>query len=108
VRAVVGGEVVADTRNGKLLHETGLLPQLYFPLADLRDGLLVPSDHTTHCPFKGDATYRSIRVRVLLDGRPIAETDRPMLLTETGLPNRYIPPQDVRRDVLTRSTTHTV
>lgn len=62
VRALFGGETVLDSRRGRLLHETGLLPQLYVPAADLSAGFLVPTGHTTHCPFKGDATYWSVRV----------------------------------------------
>ncbi|ARQ68542.1 DUF427 domain-containing protein [Streptomyces marincola] len=172
VRALVGGETVLDTRGGHLLHETGLLPQLYVPTADVRSHLLRPSDHGTHCPFKGDAAYWSVHaggrvvedavwaypepvegaewlrgyqalywsaadawfdeeeqvhghlrdpyhrvdvrrsgstVRVLLDGTPVAETSRPVLLSETGLPNRwYVPPEDVRLDLLTGSATRTV
>ncbi|HZZ48302.1 MAG TPA: DUF427 domain-containing protein [Pseudonocardia sp.] len=62
VRAEFAGETLIDTRAGVLVHETGLLPQLYVPEADLRTDLLVATDHSTHCPFKGDASYRSIRV----------------------------------------------
>ncbi|HEY2204637.1 MAG TPA: DUF427 domain-containing protein [Pseudonocardia sp.] len=62
VRAEIDGVTVLDTRDGVLLHETGLLPQLYVPEADLRARLLEPTDHSTHCPFKGDASYRSIKV----------------------------------------------
>jgi uncharacterized protein (DUF427 family) len=39
----------------------------------------------------------------------LAETSRPLLLSETGLPNRfYIPSADVRQDLLEESDTHTV
>jgi uncharacterized protein (DUF427 family) len=62
VRAFVGGEAVVDTRRAKLLHETGHLPVYYFPREDVREDLLEPSQKTTHCPFKGDASYWSIRV----------------------------------------------
>lgn len=62
VRALLAGETVADTVRGMLLHETGYLPVLYFPEGDLRSDLLESSDHTTWCPFKGEATYRSVRV----------------------------------------------
>ena len=55
VRALIGEEVVLDTVRGHLLHESNHLPMLYVPLEDLRG--LAPSDHTTHCPFKGDASY---------------------------------------------------
>jgi uncharacterized protein (DUF427 family) len=62
VRTVFNGETVADSRRVKLMHETGHLPVYYFPEEDIRGDLLEPTDHTTHCPFKGDASYRSVRV----------------------------------------------
>jgi uncharacterized protein (DUF427 family) len=61
VRVMFGGEVVADSRHAKLLHEAGPLPVYYFPMEDVRTDLLEESDHTTHCPFKGDASYWSVR-----------------------------------------------
>jgi uncharacterized protein (DUF427 family) len=61
VRAELAGEVVLDTTRAKLLHETGLLPQVYVPRKDLRQDMLEDSDHQTHCPFKGDASYLSVR-----------------------------------------------
>jgi uncharacterized protein (DUF427 family) len=59
VRALVGEDVVLDSVRGHLLHESNLLPRLYVPLEDLRG--LEPSDTTTHCPFKGDASYLHLR-----------------------------------------------
>ncbi len=39
-----------------------------------------------------------------VNGEVVAETERPKVLFETGLPPRYyIPPEDVREDVLTGS-----
>jgi uncharacterized protein (DUF427 family) len=69
VRAEVDGVTVLDTTRASLLFETGLPAQLYVPEEDVRADLLEPSDTTTHCPFKGDATYRSVRVgdRVITD-----------------------------------------
>lgn len=61
VRALLGGEVVADTTAGALLHETGILPRFYIPEGDLNTELLEPTDHSTHCPFKGDASYWTVR-----------------------------------------------
>ena len=55
MRALIGDRVVLDSVGGRLLHESNHLPVLYVPLDDLRG--LEPSDHTTHCPFKGDASY---------------------------------------------------
>jgi len=62
VRVVFGGETVADSRSVKLLHETGHLPLYLFPQQDVRMDPLEATDHTTHCPFKGDASYRSVKV----------------------------------------------
>jgi uncharacterized protein (DUF427 family) len=164
VRVVFNGETIADSRRVKLLHETGHLPVYYFPMEDVSMDLLEESAHTTHCPFKGDASYWSVRVgdevsenavwsypepietappidgylafywrmmdhwyeedeevfvhprdpyhrvdvlessrrvKVRVNGEVVAETDRPKVLFETGLPPRYyIPPEDVREDVL--------
>lgn len=172
VRAVLNGVIVLDSRRGKLLHETGHLPQLYVPQGDVRTELLERTDHHTHCPFKGDASYWSVgtgdrtaenavwsyaepfesagwlrgymafywdsmdawfdeeeeieghlrdpyhrvdvrasnrHVRVSIDGHVVAETNRPKLLSETGLANRYyIPPEDVHLGLLEPSSTHTI
>jgi uncharacterized protein (DUF427 family) len=34
----------------------------YFPIASVTEGVLVESDHTTVCPWKGTAKYYSIDV----------------------------------------------
>ena len=62
VRAVLAGRTVLDTVRGQLLHESNLLPVLYVPIEDLDAGALEPTDKRTHCPFKGDASYWSLRV----------------------------------------------
>ncbi len=62
VRAEFAGRTVLDTTRGVLLHETAILPQLYVPEQDLDASAFTPTDHSTHCPFKGDATYRSLTV----------------------------------------------
>jgi len=61
IRARLNGETVLDTTRGALLHESGILPRLYLPMDDLRADLLERTDHSTHCPFKGDASYWSVR-----------------------------------------------
>lgn len=172
VRALFGGRTVLDTDRAALLHETGLLPQLYIPQGDVDGQLLEPTEHRTHCPFKGDARYASVRagervaenavwsypepldpagwlaghlafyweamdawfdedeevfghvrdpyhrvdvrptgrrVRVTAGGTEVADTRRALVLSETGLPNRYyLPPQDVHTALLAPSATHTV
>ncbi len=171
VRAMLGGETVADSRRVKLLHEAGYLPVYYFPEEDVRMDLLETTDHTTHCPFKGDASYWSVKVgdtvaenaawgypepidsappfagliafywrkmdawyeeseqvfvhprdpyhrvdvlesdrhvEVKVNGEIVAETDRPKILFETGLPPRYyFPPEDVREEALVASDKQT-
>ena len=167
VRAFFAGEPVVDSRNVKLLHETGHLPVWYFPEADLRADLLERSGKRTRCPFKGEASYRSIRVgeriapdavwayrepiepasfiaghvalawsvpdewfvddtqafghprdpysridvypttqhlRVSINGEVVAESRRAQALYETALPPRYyLPPEDVRTELLVPS-----
>ncbi|MGW3684699.1 DUF427 domain-containing protein [Streptomyces sp. NPDC005125] len=47
-------------------------------------------------------------VRVVRDGQLLAESRRPLVLRETGCPVRYyLPPEDVRTELLTASDTHT-
>ena len=62
IRASLAGETVVDSRHAKLLHEHGHLPVLYFPDEEVRTDLLEPSDHTTRCPWKGEARHWSVRV----------------------------------------------
>jgi uncharacterized protein (DUF427 family) len=53
-------------------------------------------------------TAASAHVVVTLDGEKLAESDRPVLLDETGLPTRYyLPKADVRTDLLRATDTHT-
>jgi uncharacterized protein (DUF427 family) len=62
LRAFVGDTVVLDTVGAHLLHETGIRPVVYVPLADIDETLLERTATTSHCPFKGDASYWSLRV----------------------------------------------
>ncbi len=62
VRALVDGQAVFDTARAKVLREGRLPPRVYVPLADLNHAVIEASEHTTHCPLKGDARYWSIRV----------------------------------------------
>src|SRR5438874_1484449 len=61
VRTVANGRTVADTLAALLLLESGHRPVYYFPRADVRAELLAPSNHRTHCPYKGQASYWSVR-----------------------------------------------
>jgi uncharacterized protein (DUF427 family) len=172
VRAYLGGVPVADSTRVQIMFETGHLPVYYFPVDDVQMDHLQPTDHHTHCPYKGDASYYSVladgkvsenaawRYRTPLPGAPqeladliafywgkmdrwleeddevwvhprdpyhrvdvlnssrhiqiniggeiVADSRRPRLLFETGLPTRYyIPKVDVRLDLLEDSSTVT-
>ena len=60
VRVELGGEVVADSARTLLLFEENYPPVHYFPRDDVRMDLLVPTTHTTRCPYKGDASYWTV------------------------------------------------
>ena len=56
------GRKVADSRRALLMRESGYPPVHYIPEADLDADCMRPSARTTHCPFKGDASYRTLAV----------------------------------------------
>ncbi|MEJ2678615.1 MAG: DUF427 domain-containing protein [Gemmatimonadota bacterium] len=62
VRVTANGETVADTHRAKILFETGLPPRYYIPPQDVRRGFVVDSDTHTGCPYKGTASYYSLKV----------------------------------------------
>jgi len=62
IRVRFNGETIADTVRGLILFERGLIPVYYFPIDDVRMDLLTPTTHSTHCPFKGDASYWTVTV----------------------------------------------
>ena len=62
VRVEVDGTVVADSHRPLLLVETGLPPRWYVPRADVRFNLLIPTDTTSTCPYKGVASYFTLRL----------------------------------------------
>jgi uncharacterized protein (DUF427 family) len=55
-----GGRVIADTRDALTLRESSYAPVQYIPRRDVAMAALARSDHTTYCPYKGDASYYSI------------------------------------------------
>ena len=65
VRVTFGGRVVADTRSALTLREAGYKPVQYVPRADIDMTLFERTDHASFCPYKGDASYFSLKV----DGR---------------------------------------
>lgn len=62
------GELIADTTDALALQEpmgadtSTVAPVVYYlPRKDVKTERLVRTPKTTHCPFKGDATYYSMR-----------------------------------------------
>ena len=60
VLVTVAGQVIADTRTALTLKEASYPAVQYIPRRDVNMSLLARSDHTTYCPYKGDASYYSI------------------------------------------------
>jgi adenylate cyclase len=61
VRVEFNGAWIADSRRALILRETRQPPAYYFPREDVRTGLLEKTEQRTHCPFRGNATYWTIR-----------------------------------------------
>jgi uncharacterized protein (DUF427 family) len=62
VHVSLDGVTLAESRQPRLLFETGLPARFYLPLPDVRLELLQPSPTVTQCPYKGTATYWSVQV----------------------------------------------
>ncbi|WP_062541851.1 DUF427 domain-containing protein, partial [Mycobacterium celatum] len=60
VRVRVKGEVMADTRAALGLREATIPVVQYIPFDDVVSERLTPSDTTTYCPFKGEASYYNV------------------------------------------------
>jgi uncharacterized protein (DUF427 family) len=60
VRLELDGEVLADSSRPVLLFETMLPTRYYLPRVDVTADL-IPSDTTTWCAYKGQASYFSVR-----------------------------------------------
>jgi uncharacterized protein (DUF427 family) len=60
-----GEHVIADSRAALTLQESTYPAVIYFPREDVAMDFLSRTEKTTHCPYKGDASYYTI----LMDGR---------------------------------------
>src|SRR5262245_57449670 len=61
VQVKVDGEVIADSRDAVEMKEGDYPAVYYLPRRDVRMDRLVRSSHETHCPFKGTASYFSLK-----------------------------------------------
>jgi uncharacterized protein (DUF427 family) len=56
----VNGEIVADTNDALQLQESTYPAVQYIPFKDVVQDVLIRTDTSTYCPFKGDASYYSV------------------------------------------------
>ena len=133
IRAIHNGKIVIDTANAKYVWEHNWDPRYYFPINevstqvqstpgaievdgyvtfdwDVMDGWYEEDEevfvHPRNPYTRIDAMRSSRHVQVELDGQTVADSTSPTILFETGLPPRYyLPPLDVRLDLLTPSET---
>jgi uncharacterized protein (DUF427 family) len=62
VKVKFAGQTIASSTNALTLREASYPPVQYIPKADVRMELLTATTHKTHCPYKGDASYFSVKV----------------------------------------------
>ena len=62
VRVEVDGVTVAESTSPRLLFETGLPARYYLPKTHVPLDLLIPTETVSHCPYKGQAEWWSVRL----------------------------------------------
>jgi uncharacterized protein (DUF427 family) len=60
LRVTFAGQVVAETTRALTLQEASYPAVQYIPREDADPALLKRTERSTHCPYKGDASYYSI------------------------------------------------
>jgi uncharacterized protein (DUF427 family) len=61
VRVTLKGEVIADTRDALALKEGDYPVVYYIPRKDVKMDRLERTEHGSYCPFKGQASYFSVK-----------------------------------------------
>jgi uncharacterized protein (DUF427 family) len=61
VRIRAGDLVIADTRKALVLKEASYPAVFYIPRGDAKMDILTRTERVTHCPYKGDASYYSVK-----------------------------------------------
>jgi len=61
VRVKLNGELIADTRDAIEMKEGDYPVVYYFPRKDVKMERLSRTAHQTYCPFKGHASYYSLK-----------------------------------------------
>jgi uncharacterized protein (DUF427 family) len=54
------GHLIADTRGALTLQEAAYKPVQYIPREDVEMSVLSRTEHHTHCPYKGEASYYTV------------------------------------------------
>jgi len=62
VTVVVAGQTIAESDRALVLREAAYPAVFYIPRQDARMELLERSEHSSYCPYKGDASYFSIPI----------------------------------------------
>ena len=57
MRAIFNGEVIAESDTTVVVEGNH-----YFPPESVRSEAFTPTEHSTHCPWKGDASYYTVTV----------------------------------------------
>lgn len=62
VRVTFNGTTVAESTGAIALSEADYPVVYYIPMSDVRMDLMTRTDRSSHCPYKGDASYWSLTV----------------------------------------------
>jgi len=60
VQVTFSGHLIADTRGALALKEANYPVVFYIPREDVETAVLARTAHTSHCPYKGDASYYTL------------------------------------------------
>lgn len=58
--AIYEGHAIAESDDVLLLREASYAPVAYFPRADVEMTYMARTEKTTHCPYKGEASYYTL------------------------------------------------
>ena len=61
VRVKFGGEMIIDSTRAILMLESTYVPVYYFPWQDFKSEFADKTAHRSHCPFKGNASYWTLK-----------------------------------------------
>jgi uncharacterized protein (DUF427 family) len=61
VQVKFGGRIIADSTRALTLQEASYPSVQYIPREDAQMSYFEPTAHESHCPYKGDASYFSLK-----------------------------------------------